>query len=49
MTPKTITKLLDQIRDLKRMNTTQAEKITAQNVKIAKLQRQIAAMERRDA
>lgn len=35
-------------RDLKRMNTIQAENITAQNVKIAKLERQIAAMEWRE-
>jgi hypothetical protein len=45
MTPKLTIKLMDDIAALKRQIDTQAKMITARNVKILKLERQIAAME----
>lgn len=48
MTPKLTIKLMDDIATLKKQVETQAEAITARNIKILKLERQIAAMERRE-
>jgi len=48
MTRATIAAQAEQIRALKKQIDTQAEMITARNVKILKLERQIAAMERKE-
>jgi uncharacterized coiled-coil DUF342 family protein len=44
----TIATLSAQIRDLKKQIDRQAEAITARNIKILKLERQIAAMEAKE-
>lgn len=43
----TIATLTGQIRDLKKQIDRQAEMITARNIRILKLERQIAAMEQK--
>lgn len=48
MTRQIIDKLSEKLRQQDRQIARQAEMITARNIKILKLERQIAAMERRE-